>query len=218
MGFANLRRKGRMTEEQKEKRARLEAIAKADPKSIRTSFINLSTDLLHRLTAKGITRKTLFTDEHRAYPMAFRRVKDFSKLFDLKQIPSTAARTRGNPLFPVNYVDRQLRKDLSDHCRETVQFAHCPSALMARASVYRFYHNCVIPRRVWQHRKGNEETHAERAGMSRGKLGEVIKRYMGKRVFFHKIRLGLEEQKTWFLEWRNPGRILGRYVPKYIRV
>lgn len=218
LGFANLRRKGRMTEEQKEKRKRLEACAKAKPKAIETSFLNLCRDLLQRLTAKGITGKTLFTDEHRAYPRAFSRVKGFLQLFDHKQISSKAPRTRDNPLFPVNYVDRQLRKDLSDHCRETVQFAHCPSALMARASVYRFYHNCVIPRRVKQHRLGNEETHAEEAGIPRAKLDEVIKHYTGKRVFFHKILLGLEEQKTWFLEWRNPGRILGRYVPKYIRI
>lgn len=215
-GFANLRRKGRMTKEQKEKRTRMEQEAKADPKAVEKSFRSLTEDMVQKLSEKGVKGKQLFTDEHRAYLRAFSKVAHFSKVFQQQQISSKKPRTRGNHLFPVNYVDRQIRKDLSDHARETVQFARCPSALMARMSVYRFYHNCCIPRRVREARRRNERTHAEQAGVDTEQLKEVIQRHWGKRAFLHKVSLGREEIKTWLCQWRNPGIKMGRYVPKYV--
>ena len=217
-GFANLRRKGAMTKAQKQKRKLLEKTAKADPKAIEKSFTNLVLDLTERLAKKGITRKKLFTDEHKTYVRALSKVKDDRLLIEHEQISSKEPRTLANRLFPLNYLERQIRKDMSDHVRETVQFARCPSALMARMSVYRFYHNCCIPRRVREGRRGNNETHAERAGISRAQLDDVMKRHWGKRSFLHKVQLGSEERKTWLCEWRNPGIPFGRYVPKYAAV
>jgi len=81
---------------------------------------------------RAVTRKTLFTDEHPAYPRAFSRI----------------------PSFPVNHVDRQVRKENSDHLRETVKFAKYPGALMASMAVSRFSHHCLIPRRVHESRLG----------------------------------------------------------------
>ena len=217
-GFAVLRRKGRMTAEQKRKRQLLELRARAHPKAVQTSVRHLAEDLTQRLARKGITHKTIVTDEHRAYPRAFAAVPDFETRFTHVCVSSRQPRTRTNPLFPVNYVDRQVRKDMSDHVRETVQFAKCPSALMARMALYRFYHNCCMPRRVRQYRKGNPETHAERAGVPRLQLQTVIARHWGRRGFLHKVALGCEELKTWLCEWRNPGIAMGRYVPRYARV
>jgi transposase-like protein len=217
-GFANLRRKGRMTARQKEKRKTLEEKKKADPKAVEKSFRNLSQDLTYRYISKGITDRVLFTDEHMAYPRAFQKVKDLSGVFSHQTIPSRKDRTFENPLFPVNYIDRQYRKDLSDHARETVQFAHCPSAMMARMEVYRYFHNCVIPRRIRESRRGDNKTHAEQAGLSPGELADICRRHMGRRAFLGKVELGAEEMKTWLMNWRNPGIELGRYVPKYISV
>jgi transposase-like protein len=216
LGFANLRRKGRMTDAQRKKRERCEAGGKADPKAVEKSFRYLVLQLLEHLHRKGITGKTLFTDEHRAYPRAFSGVKDFPLSLQHRQISAKAPRQKDTPLFPVNYIDRQIRKDLSDHARETVQYARCPSALMARMSVYRFYHNCCIPRRVRESRKGNEETHAERAGISRDELDAIIARHWGKQSFLHKVNPGREELTTWMCGWRNPGVTFGRYIPRYI--
>ena len=165
--FANLRRKGRMTPQQKKKRRELEAIAKADPKAIEKSFRGLVEDLIQFLKEKDVTRKVITTDEHKAYPRAFAKVKEFAQYFIQKTVSSRKARTIGNPLFPVNYIDRQIRKDVSDHVRETVQFAKCPSAMMIRLAIYRYHHNCLIARRVCEERAGNPETHAERAGITR---------------------------------------------------
>ena len=217
-GFANLRRKGRMTPAQAHTRSLLETSVKADPRAVEKSFRNLMSNLTEHLAEKGITRKHLITDEHKAYVRALSRIKDGPVVLDHEQISSKRPRTRGNKLFPVNYLDRQIRKDVSDHVRQTVQFARCPSALMARMSVYRFYHNCCIPRRVKESRRGNRETHAERAGIPRELLENVIQRHWGKRCFLHKVNLGSEELKTWLCEWRNPGLTFGRYVPGYASV
>jgi hypothetical protein len=58
------------------------------------------------------------------------------------RFPSTAPRTTGNPLFAVNYADREIRKDLAEHRRETVCFARSAAMSMARLWVYVADHNC----------------------------------------------------------------------------
>jgi len=37
-----------------------------------------------------------------------------------------------NLLFVANYLDRQIRKDNANHVRQTIQFAQCPQAMMAK--------------------------------------------------------------------------------------
>ena len=136
------------------------------------------------LIRKKLERQYSITDEHKAYKRAISHVKEFAQYFVQKTVSSRKARTTGNPLFPINYIDRQIRKDVSDHVRETVQFAKCPSAMMIRLAIYRHYHNCLIPRRVHAKRQGNPETHAERAGIESDQLIEVLAKHSTKRAFF----------------------------------
>ena len=217
LGFSNLRRKGRMTISQKRKRSLLESLEKADPKAIESSFRSLTEHIIQLLDAHKVTKvKRLTTDKHKAYPRAFAKVKNFDQHFQHIAISSRAARTVNSPLFSVNYIDRQIRKDNSDHGRETVKFSRCPSSMMARMVIYRHQHNYVNACRVEEERKGNKETHAERAGLPGDKLREVVKKYSRKRVFLNKVNLSREERMTWLCEWRNPGVRMGRYIPSYI--
>jgi transposase-like protein len=103
LGLSVLRRKGRMTESQRNKRESLEKRGKADPKAVERSFFHLFTDLTQRLARKAVTRKTLFTDEHPAYPRAFSRIPSFPLFFLHRTIPSKAPRPSSIPL------PRQLR-------------------------------------------------------------------------------------------------------------
>ena len=215
-GLSNLRRSGRMTEHQRRRRAALEMNARADGQATRKSMQSLATSLVQLLTEKEVGRITLHTDEHKAYPQAFRRVTGFEAKVHHVATSSRRARTRDNPLFPVNYVDRQFRKDLSDHRRETVQFARCPSALMARLVLYRHYHNYIIHRRLREYRRGDETTHAERAGINEATITRCIGRHWMKRVFLGRVNPAPSEAKTWFCRWRNPGIEMGRYTPGYI--
>ena len=204
-GFANLRRKGRMTAAQRKKRDRLEAIAKAHPKAIEYSMKSLFKSLIQLMDEKQVGQKRLDTDELPAYRIALKSIPDYAKYLSHFVTLSTLSRNFDDPLFSVNYLDRQIRKDVSDHVRETIQFAKCPSAMMMRMVVYLHYHNCVIARRVKEQREGNLETHVERAGISRKDLDSIIDQNFLRRAFLEKINLDTSSLQTWRREWRNPG-------------
>lgn len=218
MGFTQLRRKGAMTKKQKKKRKDLEEeYGKAAPKAVEMSAASLICDLGKLLHGKNLGKKVLNTDEHQAYPRAFKRIDDFSDHFKHVQHSSKAARTFTNPLFPVNYVDRQIRKDKANHVRETVQFARCPTAMMIRLSIYQMYHNYIMPRRVKDQRRGNWETRGEFLGVDKFRFLEALDNVWGKRMFFHKLDLWEEEKKTWLMGWRNSQIRMGRRIPYYIK-
>ena len=139
-GFANLRRKGRMSAAQKEKRDRLEAIAKAPPKAIEYSMKSLFKSLIQLMDEKQVSQKRLDTNEHSAYRKAMKSIPGSKWYFSHHTALSTSSNNAAGSLFSVNYLDRQIRKDLSDHVRETIQFAKCPSAMMMRMVVYLHYH------------------------------------------------------------------------------
>ncbi|MBI9102327.1 MAG: hypothetical protein JEY99_07930 [Spirochaetales bacterium] len=220
MGFSNLRRKGRMTAKQKARRAELENQGKASPTAIQKSFRICTDKILQLVKSKEVSasseKNILYTDEHKAYPLAFRKLDGFEEAFDHVQISSKKPRTVYNNLFPSNYFHRFLRMDLSDHTRETLQWAKCPSALMARMEAFRFAYNCFNPRRVKASRAGDWTTHAEAAGITRAVLSDTINEFWGKRPFLGKTNLSEDEVKTWTCQWTNPGRTVGRRIPNYI--
>ena len=219
MGFAQLRRKGRMTSKQKKKRVVLEQQwGKARSSAVELSVASLLSDLTKLLQGSGLGKKELRTDEHKAYPRAFKRAGGIDRYLDHQQFSSTEARTVTNPLFPVNYVDRQFRKDQINHVRESVQFARCPSAMMIRLTIYQMYHNYLMPRRVRQQRGGNWETRGELLGVPSQSVISALNALWGKRVFLQKSQLWVEEKHTWLMEWRNSRIPMGRYVPAYIKI
>jgi hypothetical protein len=224
MGLSVLKRKGRMTEEQKLKRNEMEQANPTDPKQTATSVYNLLQDIIlsFRQTAKNgpsrSKRKLLITDEHKSYPKSLAKADPDKQYFDHLRVSSRAYRNCANLLFPVNYVDRQLRKDQANHTRESVQFARCPQAMMTRLTIYQVYHNCMSPYRIKKYRKGDVRTRVERMGLSRERLGQLFLEVWGKRVFRGKVQLWREELKTWDMKWRNPGIDMGGYVPRYIMV
>ncbi len=217
-GFANLRRKGRMTSRQKLIRKKLETRGRADPGAIEKSVRSLTEDLIQFLMKKKVVHKLLFTDMHRAYTRSFAKTEHFLHFFIRVMTSSRSARTMDNSMFPINYIDRQIRKDISDHVRETVKFAKSPAAMMIRFILYRHYHNCMIPWRVKEARKKKDTTHAEKAGITRKKLRKAVSKYWLKRAFLSRVNLGAAEKKTWLCEWRNPGVESGRYDPLYVKV
>jgi hypothetical protein len=126
---------------------------------------------------------------HKAYP----QVIQAAKILKHFQVSSKEARNFLNALFAVNYVDRQVRKDLSDHVRETVQFARHPAGMMSRFAVYRFFHNCLKPFRIKHQKETHPEknvSHSEMAGLRPGRLKEILKAHEGKRFFLGRLEMG----------------------------
>ena len=217
MGYSQLRRKGRMTEGQKARRLELEKErGKAPRNAVEKSARQLLGNIIKFIQDKDLGKKELRTDEHKAYVRALRSLEDADACFEHLQYSSKARRTRHNPLFPVNYVDRCFRKDLANHVRETLQFARCPAAMMVRLAIYQVCHNFLKPRRVREHRRGAWETRGEFLGLSGEEILAGLKDFWGRRVFLRKTKLWAEEKTTWALGWRNSRIPLGkRRVPAF---
>ncbi len=155
-----LRRKGRMTAQQKKTRTTLETLWKPEPGGIERSFCRIADEALRVYAATQRTKLTLWTDEHKSYTRALAHSQHVSLLVQTgllqhRVISSRAARTTKNPLFPVNYLDRELRKDLHEHVRETVCFGRNVNRQMERLSVYLLWHNSMKRHRAREGPKPN---------------------------------------------------------------
>src|SRR5207249_3008787 len=126
--FAALRRKGRMTLRQRHRRSQLEHLhGRPDPKALERSIADLV-----RLAVPHPQPVTIRSDEHPAYPRAFRRL-DHSVWHECT--PSVLARTHRNPLFPVNLLDLLLRHNSANHKRETIAFSKRHQSVIERGGV-----------------------------------------------------------------------------------
>jgi len=77
------------------------------------------------------------------------------------RISSHLPRTIHNPLFSSNYTDRELRKDLANHHRESVCFNRNVANGMLRLWAYLMWHNYLKPYRIRWPKGRRPATHAE---------------------------------------------------------
>ena len=134
-----LRRKGRMTTQQKRRRERLEAgFGRPDPRGIERG-----TAMAIRLAVPVPQSLTIRSDEHRDYPRALARLEGYTIRHEMTS--SLAARTAGNPLFPANRLDLQLRHNSAHHKRETIAFAKRHQATVERGAWLILWQNFSKP-------------------------------------------------------------------------
>ncbi|MFO8065265.1 MAG: hypothetical protein R6V29_11630 [Spirochaetia bacterium] len=103
----------------------------------------------------------------------------FSKLCQEKRsrhctVSSTAARTRVNPLFAVNYLDRELRKDVGEHVRESTRFSRSVHGTFDRLNVYCLVHNLTKQFRLNAPRAHAQRTHASQAGIDPKLIHQIL--------------------------------------------
>ena len=98
----------------------------------------------HRVVSPLFESVELHSDEHRAYPLALKRLKDRS--IRHRTISSRAKRTARNPLFPVNLADLLLRHTGANHKRETIAFSKRRQGALYRAAVWLVWRNYVKSR------------------------------------------------------------------------
>ena len=208
LGFnaAVLRRKGRMTAKQKVKRDELEKQWRASPSAIYRSSRELLNWGCHLEFGARHLPIVIRSDEKREYSRALKSLVPYGSwmeegLVDHQTTSSKAKRTLANPLFPVNYLDRQLRKDLAEHVRESVRFARRIEFSLERAMIHLAHHNYF---KVFRNRaKDRELTHAEKAGIDR----ETISPW--KRELFRDRAFGWrQELEKWATDiWRRTIRV-----------
>jgi hypothetical protein len=211
-----LRRKGRMTEKQLERRKELDKRFHPTPMGIEKSFSRIATETLRVLSDSRRSAVKLWTDEKREYRRALEsraciRALKMAGRFKHRTIPSRAVRTRNNPLFAVNYLDRELRKDLHEHVRETVCFGRNVNHQMERLALYLFKHNYHKSYRI----PGDNRTHAEVAGYDVRMIGVAMEGLWRDRAFMSLMDLTEDQRRGWLRTYRTPLKLERQYLPKF---
>lgn len=187
-----LRRKGRMTAHQKRRRARLEARhGRPDPRAIETG-----TATAVRIAAPEPQELVVRSDEHAAYPRALRSLTGYRVRHE--RTSSLAARTAGNPLFPVNRLDLSLRHNSANHKRETIAFSKLHQSVAERAAWLLLWQNFAKP---FSERHGGP-TPAMRAGLRDRPLG--VAELLSARLFPDRVGPPREWQRYYRGELRTP--------------
>ncbi len=138
-----LRRKGRMTKEQKSRRIEFETqLGRPDPKAIEKDMAELIGTVVSKMSRRQAIE--IHSDEHQAYPRAIRRLKrerpSLPKI-TLKTISSKAPRTARNPLFSINRIDNLIRHCSANHKRETIAFSKLRQRAAERLMILMVYLN-----------------------------------------------------------------------------
>ena len=206
LNAALLRRKGRMTEAQKRRRKVLESLYRAPAGDIYRTSQELLGYGCHLAFGSRHLPFHLHTDEKKDYEWALERLPVYGAWKDAgvlvhHRTSSKAPRTLANPLFPVNYLDRQLRKDLAEHVRETVRFARRIEQSLERTVIHLVHHNYF---KSFRSRKpGVFSTHAAQAGMDEGRVHELRQASLRDRAMGWR-----EDLEDWQLKlWRRSTRV-----------
>ena len=217
-----IRRKGRMTDGQKRRRDELEQRWRADRRGVEKSFARIVEQAVRLHAESARARLTLYTDKKTDYMRAcsdsaavvgWRRLGRFIH----RRISSRAARTVDNPLFAVNYIDRELRKDLHEHTRETVCFARSQNLQMERLAIYTAEHNAAKRYRINQP-AADTATHASVAGVEAHTLADIRRGLYRNRKFFTRTSLPEWAQRIWRRSYPTPLREAPEYRPEYLTV
>lgn len=214
-----VRRSGRMSEKQKRIREQLYEQVEFEPKGVEHRFSELLSRVVSLMSlGEGIPALRLYTDEKLEYARAVandpvaRHLRDCGYLTHLR-ISSTAPRTTNNPLFSVNYMDREFRKDLANHHRETLCFSRNVCASMNRLMLYSFYHNYCKAYRI-DNAPEQQPLHAEVAGVENEVL-EQRRRVFRERAFLSLERIEDSLLKLWKKELRTPLKKKSEYLPAF---
>jgi len=177
---SELRRKGRMTESQRRRRAELEhELGRPDPRSIEREVAELL-----EIVVPEKARIILRTDDHRAYPRALRAVRDKRGCEIAHSVTSSrAARTPQNPLFPVNLCDLLIRHSQANHKRETIAFSKRRACAAYRLWVFVVWRNTM---KSFSERR-RDASPAERLGLLPRRL--TVSDVLAARLFPSRIAL-----------------------------
>lgn len=215
--YAQLTRKGRMTKYQKKKNEEIKRVVDINRVTVYESFTNLTHEALRLIRTSGRSVVNLYTDEHPQYVKVLEQFPPEDRMMiNHVRISSKKARTVSNHLFSVNYIDREIRKDNSDHVRETVQFARNVVNALERMVIYRLHHNVLKPYRINGGKEAGE-THASVAGIPKERIRREMKTFFTQRRFLGKHGfMNVSDRKLWCKCVFTPLKGRADYLPRYI--
>lgn len=211
--LALFRRRGRMTRAQKARRNVIDTYWRPP----RRALIDRSKEAFRDIFALYLNRGTLspftlHTDEKTEYVVALKELPEAGHLRELgvfthRQTSSRIARTRGNPLFPVNYLDREIRKNSAAHVRETVRADREANMTATRMLILLGHHTFRKPYRIRGDKpRPDAPTHAEMAGLVTGKeaQGAFASLYTERHLWSHQLLKASWCRRIWQMEEENP--------------
>ena len=174
---SRLRRKGRMTARQQRRRAAIER----DHGRPRPTAVVTDMAAALRIAVPRPRELTVRSDEHPLYPPALVRLAGYR--VHHQRTPSVAARTAGNPLFPVNLMDLLLRHCSANHKREGIAFSKRHQAVIDRAALLAVWRN--FAKRFSENHDGG--TPAMRLGLTERPWS--LRRILRERLFATRVAL-----------------------------
>lgn len=217
-----IRRKGRMTDRQRTLRTALEKEYRAPPAGIASSFARLVARIPDLWDPERHPVLRLRTDEHKAYPGAIDSLATLREAralgrFRHERYSSRAPRTVANPLFPINYYDRELRKDIAAFRRESTCFTRNVGNGLLRLASHLAWHNYGKNFRIGI--RGFEGiTHAVQAGIGEERIRERVERLFSDRPFLSRQRLTDDWIDIWLKRNKTPLKKSAEYIPQYARI
>lgn len=134
--FSPMNRKGKMTEQQKEKQKKLILTYGYYPKSAIAKSSEYAFKLLESHSEGNLL---LVTDEHKSYQRALKKI-NLDNILHMT-VHSTLPRLTTNPLFPINHLHRNYRHFFSSQQRESIAFQKHEAALMDKIQLMKIYKN-----------------------------------------------------------------------------
>ena len=137
---SELRRKGRMTDRQKQRRKKLEMeCGRPDPQAIEKDMRQVL-----EVGLKDQPAATVFSDDHPAYK---RSIKTMNAMIDHRITPGSDHRDKNNALWEVNLLDLLIRHSNANHKRETIAWSKRRQSSAERLAVLLVWRNYIKPRR-----------------------------------------------------------------------
>jgi hypothetical protein len=219
LAHASRRRSGSTTEAQRKRAEELYARARLEPGAIARGFREVVVSAIEERPPSRCSPLVINTDEKREYASVIRGLAAFGAQDEAHRIvhrtvSSKLPRTYRNPLFPSNYLEREIRKDQANHRRETTCFGRNVGNNLARLTCYLVHHD-YLKRFLIKAPKDDTRTHAEAAGIPRGLVEEGLAAMFAERAWLSKAKLPGTLWRIWAKECPTPLKDGRDYLPAY---
>lgn len=219
LSHATKRRSGSMTTAQRARAEKLYPRVQFERGAVGRTFGDILSSLAEERAICARRPLVLITDEKKEYVDALHRLRlwreqDESHRVALRRISSKLPRTFSNPLFPSNYLDREIRKDQANHHRESTCFSRNVANGMSRLLCYLVHHNYRKRFRI-KAPVGEDAVHAQLAGLAGSLVERSVEAMFSARSFLTRLRLPPTLDRIWRKGFRTPLKDKPEYLPAF---